>query len=95
MAKIICLKEMAKIVMDVADKGTKLKKKELRTFTGELAILLTHHFGGDVGTVMDPDFDIEDFTVGIHWNDSVDKNGGPWQAYDTDVSFKEGDNEGS
>ena len=96
MAKIVYLREMATVVDHVARRRLRLKNGKMLAFTHDLAVLLTNHFGGEVGGVEQPDGEdprmgCADYTAAIQWNKRVPRNGGVWQRYDRDVSFAGGE----
>jgi hypothetical protein len=58
-------------------------------FVEDLADLIESHFGGEAGTVYFGPYDL--FYLNFHVNDSVPADGGIYKDYDTDITWKDGE----
>jgi len=94
MAKILTDKELLYIrhsavldpsLIDCAD--------PYKHFIEDLGELICTHFGGDLGVVGHDEFDGLGWTIGFHVNENVPADGGVFKHYDTDVTWKEGEEE--
>jgi len=91
MAKILTEHEMAEIVHKaVHDPGMIDCADSYRAFLEELADLICAHFGGTHGQASPPD-DALPWTVAFGVNECVPSDGGVYKEYDTDVTWKDGE----
>jgi len=91
MAKILTDVEMAGIVAKaVGDPGLIDCEDSYRAFLEGLADLLCDHFGGEHGDATEPD-DALPWTVAFRLNECVPEDGGVYRKYDTDVTWKGGE----
>lgn len=92
MAKILTDKELAEIIHKAVHDDNVIDCNDAyEHFMEDLAQLVCTHFGGEVGTVSMPEYDELGWAVGIHVNDSVPADGGVYKDYDTDVTWKDGE----
>ena len=91
MAKILTDKELGEIVWKAThDEGVIDCADSYEHFLEGLADLVCDHFGGTRGSVGQPDEDLS-WTVGIHVNECVPDDGGIFKDYDTDVQWRDGE----
>ena len=91
MPKILTDKEMGQIIYDATHNLEIIDDADAYThFLEELAGLICNHFGGNRGTVGQPDYNLG-WTVGFEINDCVPSDGGVFKDYDTDVTWKDGE----
>ena len=89
MAKILTDTEMLEIVGDVINNNEIDDSNQHSDFLRDLAGVITKHFGGKVGNS-----DSEDkFRIAFHLNENVPADGGIFKKYDTDVTWKDGEEE--
>ena len=93
MAKMLKDKEMADIIYRaVHDDGEIICDDSYAHFLEDLAKLITKHFGGEVKNA--PSYDEHDglgWMAGFHVNECVPADGGIFAKYDTDVTWKNGE----
>lgn len=82
---------MAEIVYKaVHDEGVIECQDSYQHFLEDLAELICTHFGGERGTVSEPDMDMDDWSVAFRINELVPHDGGVFRGYDRDVSWRDG-----
>lgn len=93
MAKIITDQELKEIVGKIIDHPDEHLPEAgvYSRFLSLLAEAICDVCGGDVGTVGYDPGDSLGYTVGIRPNDSLPDDGGIWSAYDTDVTWRDGE----
>jgi hypothetical protein len=96
MAKMITGTELGKIVNTLlTDPGAIDDAEQYSQFMTDLAHLVCEHAGGEVinpawaGGITN--LNADNWMVGIHANENIPDDGGIWKDYDTDVTFKNGE----
>ena len=91
MAKILTDEEMGEIIYNATHAPGLIDDADAyEHFLEGLADLICDNFGGDCGRTHRPDHDLG-WTVGFYVNDSVPTDGGIFKNYDTDVTWKDGE----
>lgn len=94
MAKILTDVEMSDIVVNACTKPEIVDCADsYKHFLEDLAILITNHFGGDVGNVNYDPTDTLGWICSFYANETLPNNGGIFKNYDTDVVWKNGKEE--
>ena len=102
MAKILTDVEMAEIIHKaVSDPGLIDCSDSYSLFLEDLGTLIADHFGGERGNIGHPDFTDGwgnlvpakelGWTCGFHIDESVPDDGGVYKDYDTDITWKDGE----
>ena len=96
MAKILTDEEMGQIIYDATHDPSLIDEADsYGHFLEDLAELICSHFGGQRGAVGAPDFpdDPEDlgWTCVFRVNECVPSDGGVFKSYDTDVTWRDGE----
>ena len=93
MAKILTDEEMGQIIYDATRDNSGIVEcaDAYQHFLEGLADLICDNFGGDCGRVHRPDHDLLGWTVGFYVNDRVPPDSGVFKNYDTDVTWKDGE----
>ena len=93
MAKILKDSEMADIVRRAVEEDVIECADAYARFLEDLGELICTHFGGERGRVAGPDFPGDElgWACGFHINECVPDDGGGCRDYDTDVTWKDGE----
>lgn len=92
MAKTLTDKEMCDIIhRTIHDPEILGEQRTYCRFLEDLAQLICSYFGGTPGNLGLPDYDLPHYTVGFHVNECVPTDGGVFKDYDTDVTWKDGE----
>lgn len=90
MAKILTDAELGEIIWKAThDDSTIECSDSYEHFLEDLTELICNHFGGVRGSVCCPNDELP-WTVGVEINECVPDDGGVFKDYDTDVSWKNG-----
>jgi hypothetical protein len=93
MAKVLLDRELGEIISRATQDPSIIDCADsYEYFLEDLAELVCTHFGGTRGNVAMPDDDMS-WTVAIHINESVPSDGGVFAQYDTDVVWRDGEEE--
>ena len=92
MAKILTDEELGQIIYDATrdNSGIVDCADAYEHFLEDLSELICSHFGGEYGRVYRPDFD-PGWAVSFYVNENVPAGGGVFKNYDTDVTWKDGE----
>lgn len=90
MAKVLTDYEMGYIIRSAINGEIDCADQYLHFFE-DLGELICNHFGGDRGVVGHDEGDGLNWTCGFHVNENVPADGGVFADYDTDVTWKDGE----
>ena len=92
MAKILTDEELGQIIYDATrdNSGIVDCADAYEHFLEDLGNLICNHFGGNRGAVGIPD-PVLGWTVGFEINENVPADGGVFKDYDTDITWKDGE----
>ena len=91
MAKILTDKEMAKIILDAVDLSTIDDRDQYLAFLEDIADVICKHFGADRSRAeLTADLG---YNVAFNINENTPDDGGVFDDYDTDVTWRNGKEE--
>ena len=91
MAKILTEHEILKIITTaIKSPGCIDCSDQYAKFLTDLAVVVADHFGGEAGEAYYDEHDNLNWTVAFRVDESVPPDGGVYQYFDTDVTWKDG-----